>query len=313
VVRAVGVNEYGGPEALEVVQLPEPELGAGEVLVRVHAAAVNPTDTYGRNGARAEQQQRHDPPYVPGMDAAGVLEGIGEDVDTDLAFGDRVMAIVLPEGRHGAYSEKLALPAGSVVAAPAGTSHAEAATLPMNGLTARLALDLLALTPGDTLAVTGAAGALGGLTIQLATAEGLRVIADASEADASLVADLGADVVVRRGDDVADRIREHVPDGVDGLLDGSVQNELLFGAVRDGGGFATVRGFQADAPRGITLHQVWVWDYAEEREKLDRLRQQAEDGVLSLRVADVLPAEQAAETHRRLEAGGVRGRLIIEL
>jgi NADPH:quinone reductase len=312
-VRAVGVNHYGGPDALEIVQLPEPEVGAGQVLVRVHAAAVNPTDTYGRNGARAEQQKRHDPPYVPGMDAAGVLEGIGEDVDTDLAFGDRVMAIVLPDGRHGAYSEKLALPAGSVVAAPAGTSHPEAATLPMNGLTARLALDRLALTPGDTLAVTGAAGTLGGLTIQLAKAEGLRVIADASEADEPLVTDLGADVVVRRGDDVADRIREHAPDGVDGLLDGSVQNELLFGALRDGGGFATVRGFEADAPRGITIHQVWVWDYAEERGKLNRLREQAEEGVLSLRVADVLPAEQAAETHRRLEAGGVRGRLIIEL
>ncbi len=311
-MRAVGVNEYGGPEALEVVELPDPTVDPGQVLVRVHAAAVNPTDTYVRNGARAERQAGHPPPYVPGMDVAGVLEAVGEGVDTELQVGDRVMAIVVPKGRHGAYAERLALPAGSVVAAPAGTSHAEAATLPMNGLTARLALDLLDLETGDTLAVTGAAGTLGGLMIQLAKADGLRVIADASEDDEPLVADLGADVVVRRGDDVAARIREHAPDGVDGLLDGSVQNERLFDAVRDHGGFATVRGFQADAPRGITLHQVWVWEYAEERAKLDRLRAQAEEGVLSLRVADTYPAELAPETHRRLEAGGVRGRLILE-
>lgn len=311
-MRAVGVNEYGGPEALEVVELPDPEPGPGQVLLRVHAAAVNPTDTYGRNGARAAQQTAFDPPYVPGMDAAGVLEAVGADVTTELRSGDRVMAVVVPEGRHGAYAEKLALPVGSVAAAPPGSSHAAAATLPMNGLTARLVLDLLGLAPGQTLAVTGAAGALGGLTIQLAKADGLHVIADASEADESLVADLGADVVVRRGDDVAGRIRAHAADGVDGLLDGSVQNELLFDAVRDGGGFATVRGLRTDAPRGITLHQVWVGGYAQNHGALDQLRRQAEAGTVSLRVADVYPPEEAAETHRRLEAGGVRGRLIIE-
>ena len=311
-MQVVGVHEYGGPDSLEVVELPDPTAGPGQLLVRVHAAAVNPTDTFVTNGARRKQQARHEPPYVPGMDAAGVLEAIGDGVDTDLQVGDRVMAIVLPDGRHGAYSQRLALPAGSVVAAPAGSSHAEAATLPMNGLTARLALDMLDLDAGQTLAVTGAAGALGGLTIQLAKAEGLHVIADAKADDEALVTELGADVVVPRGDDIAARIREHAPDGVDGLLDGSVQNELLFDAIRDGGGFATVRGFKTDAPRDLTLHQVWVWEYAEERDKLDRLRQQAEDGTLSLRVADTYPPEQAAQTHKRLAAGGVRGRLIIE-
>lgn len=312
-MRAVGVTEYGGPEALEVVELPDPEAGPGQVLVRVHAAAVNPTDTFGRNGARKKQQERQPPPYVSGMDVAGVVEAIGDGVESDLAVGDRVMAIVLPDGSHGGYSEKLAVPVGSVVAAPAGSSHAEASSLPMNGLTARLALDLLGLSAGDTLAVTGAAGAFGGYMVQLGKADGLRVIADASEADEQLVTDLGADVVVRRGDDVAERIREAAPDGVDGLADGSVQNEALFPAVRDGGGFATVRGFKADAPRGITIHPVWVWEYAEAREKLDRLRQQAEEGSVTLRVAQTFPAEEASEAHRLLEAGGTRGRLVIEL
>ena len=312
-MRAVGVHSFGGPEALEVVELPDPHPGPGQLLVRVHAAAVNPTDTYTRNGARRKQLERTGPPpYVPGMDVAGVLEAIGDGAETRLEVGDRVMGIVVPRGSHGGYSQKLALPPGSVAAAPTGSSHVEACTLPMNGLTARLALDLLDLPSSGWLAVTGAAGALGGYVIQLGKADGLRVIADASEADERLVRDLGADVVVRRGDEVADRIRAEVPDGVDGIVDGSVQNERLFPAVRDGGGFATVRGFTADAPRGIRIHSVWVRDYAEEPGKLDRLRQQAEDGVLALRVARTFPPQQAAEAHRILEAGGVRGRLVVE-
>ncbi|WP_420452178.1 NADP-dependent oxidoreductase [Ilumatobacter sp.] len=311
-MRAVGVNEHGGPEALEVVELPDPEAGPGQILVRVHAATVNPTDTYGRNGARAEHQKKDPPPYVSGMDVAGVVEAIGPDVDTELSVGDHVMAIVLPDGSHGGYSEKLALPAGSVVAVPEGTTDVEASTLPMNGLTARLALDLLGLEPGETVAVTGAAGAFGGYAVQLAKADGLRVIADASEDDESLVGDLGADVVVRRGDDVAHRIAEHAPDGVDAIIDGSVQNDALFAAVKDGGGFATVRGFRGEAPRDIEVHQVWVHTYLEEREKLDTLRRQVEEGAITLRVADTFAPEDAAESHRRLEAGGVRGRLVIE-
>ena len=119
-----------------------------------------------------------------------------------------MIAIVVPKGSHGAYREQIVLDARSVVRAPAGKTHAEAATLPMNGLTARQSLDLLGLSPGQVLAVTGAAGAYGGYVIQLAKAEGLKVIADASEKDEKLVASLGADIVVRRGDDVASRIRE---------------------------------------------------------------------------------------------------------
>ena len=100
------------------------------------------------------------------------------------------------------------------------------------------------------LAVTGAAGAFGGYVVQLAKADGLTVVADASEADEELVRGLGADVVVRRGDDVADRIREHFPEGVDGLADGSVQDALVLPAVKDGGAVATVRGYRGDGQRG---------------------------------------------------------------
>ncbi|GAA3524459.1 zinc-binding alcohol dehydrogenase [Aeromicrobium flavum] len=312
-MRAIGANQYGGPDVLEVVELPDPVPGPGEVLVRVHAAAVNPTDTYVRNGDRARAQAKQSqPPYVPGMDVAGVLEAIGPDVRTDLAVGDRVMGVVIPHGRHGAYSELVALPVGSVAAAPAGTSHAEASTLPMNGLTARLALDLVGLEPGQVLGVTGAAGALGGYVIELAKADGLVVVADASEADEPLVRKLGADIVVPRGDGVAELMLQEVPDGVHAMVDGSVQDAALFPAIRDGGAFAAVRCFRGEPPRGIRNEQVWITAYAQEQERLDTLRRQAETGVLTLRVADRLPAAQAAEAHRRLEAGGVRGRLVLE-
>src|SRR5919107_4549095 len=176
-----------------------------------------------------------------------------------------------------------------VVGVPAGSTDAEASTLPMNGLTARFALDLMALQPGSVLAVTGAAGAFGGYVVQLAKADGLTVVADASEADEQLVRDLGADVVVRRGDDVADRIRAHYPDGVDGLADGSVQDALVLPAVKDGGAVATVRGYRGDGQRGLRFFPTLVRRVAEDRAPLDRLRQQAEDGVLTLRVARTLP------------------------
>jgi NADPH:quinone reductase len=311
-MRVVGVLEFGGPEALEVVEVPERHAGPGEVRIRVHAAVVNPTDTYVRNGARAEAQRVDPPPYVPGMDVAGVLDEIGEGVETDLAVGDHVMAIVLPKGSHGGYSESVVVPVESVARVPLGATDVEASTLPMNALTARLALDLLALAPGQTLAVTGAAGCFGGYMVQLGKIDGLRIIADASPADEQIVRDLGADVVVSRGDDVAARIREVVPEGVDALADGSVQNELLLPAVKDGGGFAAVRGFSGETQRGIVIHPVWVRTYVEEQAKLDRLRQQVEAGAVALRVARTFPPEQAGEAHRLLETGGTRGRLVIE-
>lgn len=311
-MRSVGVSEFGGPDVLREFQIPQRHAGPGEVRVRVRAAAVNPTDTVLRSGAYAERLRENPPPYVPGMDVAGELDEVGEGVDTGLSVGDRVMAIVVPHAAHGGYSESLVLPARSVVRVPAGVDDSAASTLPMNGLTARQALDLLELSPGDTLAVTGAAGAFGGYVVQLAKADGLRVIADAADADRELVRSLGADVIVERGDDVAARIREVEPDGVPAVADGAVHNDLVVPAVRDGGRIATVRFFTAEAERGITYRPVAVRDYAQEWEKLDRLRAQVEQGVLSLRVARSFPASEAAEAHRVLEAGGVRGRLVLE-
>jgi NADPH:quinone reductase-like Zn-dependent oxidoreductase len=310
-MRAVGVTQFGGPEALHLVDVPEEHAGAGQVRLRVTAATVNPTDTYARNGTYAGRDPVKEPPFVPGMDVAGELVEVAEGTPTDPEIGEHVMGIVVPTGAHGGYREDLVLPARSIARVPAGADDVAAATLPMNGLTARLALDLMALRPGQVLAVTGAAGAFGGYVVQLAKADGLTVVADAAEADEELVRSLGADVVVRRGEDVAARVRERFPDGVDGLADGAVQDAAVLPAVRDGGVVTTVRGYRGDGQRDLRVSPVLVRRYAEEAEALDRLREQVEKGELTLRVAQTFPAADAAEAHRRLEAGGVRGRLVI--
>jgi len=311
-MKAIGITEFGGPDALRFVELPDPQAGPGQLRIRVVAAAVNPTDTALRSGARADLLREVPPPYVPGMDVAGVLDQIGDGVATGLRVGDHVMAIVLPIGSHGAYAQHVVVPAESVVKAPAGATDVEAATLPMNGLTARLALDLLALRLGQHLAITGAAGAVGGYAVQLAKADGLTVVADASPADEELVRQLGADSVVPRGDQYAEHVRSVLPDGVDGLVDAALLDSRAVGAVRDGGRIATVRGYRGDEERGITFHPVQVRDYALERGKLDRLRQQVETGQITLRVAQTFPADHAADAHRALEAGGIRGRFVLE-
>jgi len=318
-MKVVGVSRFGGPEALRVFEVPEPHAGPGEVRIRVHAATVNPGDTVLRAGELDLGARR--PPYIPGMEAAGIVDEIGEGAVTGLRAGDAVMAFVMPlRPEGGAYTEYLALPADWVAPAPSGASHAESAGLPMNGLTARLAVDVLGLSPGQVLAVTGAAGSVGGYAVQMAKADGLRVIADASPADAGLVRSLGADVTVARGTDVAARFREAAPGGVDGLVDAAVIGTArLAGAVRDGGGIAVVReeGRHAADPgelarREIARHPVFVPEYLGDQARLGRLRAQAESGTLTLRVARTFPAEQAADAHRLLEAGGIRGRMVLE-
>ncbi|MFM9971519.1 MAG: NADP-dependent oxidoreductase [Burkholderiales bacterium] len=308
--KAIGIFEFGGPEVLRVFDLPEQHATAGELRIRVHAATINPTDTTLRKGARAELLKGIAPPHVPGMDIAGVVDEIGPGTKTDLAIGDAVMAMVVNSGSHGAYRASIVLAADCVVRTPAGASLIEASTLPMNGLTARRSLDQLALQPGQTLAVTGAAGCYGGYVVQQAKADGLRVIADASSADEALVRSLGADVVVPRGNDIAAQIRKVAPQGVDGLADGAFQSELAVGAVRDGGGFASVRGWSG-AARGIVFHKTMVREYNHRADLLERLRELAATKRITLRVAATYPPEQAAEAHRRLEAKGTRGRLVI--
>jgi NADPH:quinone reductase len=309
-VRAVGVNRFGGPEVLEVVELAVPDPGEGEVRVRVAAATVNPTDVGLREGVRREMLEEFPPPWIPGMELAGEIDAVGAGSDWEV--GQRVMAIVLPfRALGGAQAEQVVVPAVSVAENPAGATLEQAATLPMNGLTVRLALDTLALAPGSTLAVTGSPGAVGGYAIQLGKLEGLTVIADAAPADEALVRGLGADVVVPRGGDCAAAIREAFPDGVDAVLDAALLGPAILPAVRDGGMLVAVRPFAGETERDIEIKLVLVSSYATNQAALRELGARAGAGELTLRVAETFPPERAADAHRKLAAGGVRGRLLI--
>jgi NADPH:quinone reductase len=306
---------FGGPEVLDVLRLPSPEPGPREVRIRVHAASVSPADTAFRSGAGLARLIREgaQPPFIPGLDAAGVVDGIGPDSDARLALGDRVVAFVRASDPHGgAYTEQVVVPAASVVHAPPKAPLAGASTLLVSALTARLALDALALPAGRTVAVTGAAGGVGGYVIELAKGDGLEVVADAAPADEDLVRSLGGDVVVERGPGFAAAVRAARPAGVDGLVDAAALGRAVLAAIRDGGGLAAVRPWAGPDERDIVVHSVNSLLAAADTAKLQQLSNQVEQGTITLRVAALMPPEQAAAAHRLVEQGGRRGRIVLD-
>ena len=284
------------------------EPGHGEVRLAVRAAAVNPTDV----GLRQRGADELPPPWVPGMDAAGVVESVGDGVE-HLAVGDEAMAAVAPRRPEGgAQADLVVVPAASVVAAPEGITAEQAATLPMNALTALHGLDLLGLGEGRTLAVTGGAGLLASYVIPIAKLRGLRVLADASPADEALVRGFGADVVLPRGDALVAAIRLEAPDGVDAVFDTALLRRDVFPAIRKGGALAVVRTWEGDdVEEGIRIEKVQVWTVLERTDWLREARELAQRGVLVPRVAGTYPPEAAGEAQRRMEAGGLRGRGVI--
>ena len=279
------------------------EPGAGEVRLRGPGRRGQPD---GHRVAAARRRGSR-PPWVPGMDAAGTVESVGTGVDR-LEAGDEVMAAVLPRRPEGgAQAELLVVPAASVVPVPAGATLEQAATLPMNGLTALHGLDLLGLAGGETLLVTGGAGLLASYVVPLAKRQGLRVLADAKPEDEELVRSFGADVVLPRGDGLA-----AAAGSVDGVFDTALLGRRILPAVREGGGLAYVRTWDGeDVEHGVRIHRVQVWTVLDRTDWLEELRALATDGVLALRVAATFPPERAAEAHRLLEAGGLRGRGVI--
>jgi len=306
--RAVGITRPGGPEVLAVVERDVREPGPGEVRLAVRAAAVNPTDV----GLRQRGADELPPPWVPGMDAAGVVESVGDGVE-HLAVGDEAMAAVAPRRPEGgAQAELVVVPAASVVAAPEGITAEQAATLPMNALTALHGLDLLGLGEGRTLAVTGGAGLLASYVIPIAKLRGLRVLADASPEDEALVRGFGADVVLPRGDALVAAIRLEAPDGVDAVFDTALLRRDVFPAIRQGGALAVVRTWDGDdVEEGIRIERVQVWTVLERTDWLREARELAQRGVLVPRVAGTYPPEAAGEAQMRMEAGGLRGRGVI--
>jgi NADPH:quinone reductase-like Zn-dependent oxidoreductase len=304
---AVAIPEAGALEVLTVIERPDREPRPGEVRVRVRFAAVNPTDIgLCRNGGGDRPS-----PWVPGMDAAGEIEMVGDGV-TRLTVGEPVMAVCTPRRADGgAQSERLVVPGASVVAIPARSTLADAATLPMNGLTAMLGLEMLGVGDGDTIAVSGGAGLLASYAIPLAKERGCDVIADARPGETEFVRGFGADTVVARSEDFAAAIRAVAPDGVAGVFDTALLDGDALGAIRDGGGLAVVRGWDGPSERGIAVHRVMVREVLERTEWLEHLRTLAGDGRIVLRPLDAFAPTGAAEAYRRMDAGGLRGRLLI--
>lgn len=306
--KAVTYEGLGGPEIIKVVERTVRPPAFGEVRIRVRAAGVNPTDELLRKIENSAVRF----PVVPGADAAGVVESVGAGVSR-LRVGEEVMAVLTayrPDG--GAQAAFIVVPAASVVPIPKGTTFAQAAGLPMNGLTALRALELTGLQAGQVLAVTGGAGVLAHYTIAAAKRIGLTVVADAKPAESDLVRSYGADVVVARGNDFAEAIRREFPQGVDALIDTAVLAASCFPAIRDGGVYVAVRRLQElPTERAIQSKLVWVPDVLENTEGLYLLRTMVESGEIKLRVAGEYAPEQVADAQQALAAGGLRGRPVL--
>ncbi|EME50790.1 NADPH:quinone reductase [Amycolatopsis decaplanina DSM 44594] len=304
------VRRFGGPEVLEIAEIPVPEPGTGQVRVKVAAAGVNPVDAGTRSGFLTEAG------IVPprellgiGWDVAGTVDAVGDGV-TGFAPGDVVIGLRdRPSAALGTYADFVVLDADAVAAAPRTVSLVEAATLPLNGLTAVQALDLLDLPSGATVLVTGAAGAVGGYAVTLAKTRGFRVVAVAATADETLVRGFGAEVFVPRGDFLADRVRAMIPGGVDAALDTALLGLEALDAVANRGRFVVFAAGAAPIPlRGIKVEHVWI---RADGAALAGLATLADNGVLALRVADTLPLAEAVKAHERLATGGRRGRLVL--
>jgi NADPH:quinone reductase-like Zn-dependent oxidoreductase len=310
-MRAVAFDSFGGPEVLHLIDLPIPVPGKGEVLVKVAAATVNPTDTGMRVGRQAALMTDIKPPYIAGMEIAGHVHALGEGVTTR-TIGQPVMGIVNPRSPGGgAYREYVALPAASTAPLAPGTDLVEAATVPMNGLTAKVAIEILGLGAGSSLLVTGGTGALGGYAIQLGKYFGLDVVADAKESDADLLRSLGAKHVVPRGEGMVDAVRALYPDGVDGLIDAALLTDTAAALVRDGGAAVNARFAPVITDPRLRTAIVGVLSQVSNTSALLWLAEMVGKGALTPRVALRIPVAEAAEAHRRVEQGGLRGRAVL--
>jgi NADPH2:quinone reductase len=299
------VTAFGGPEVLRLAERPDPAPAPGEVVVRIRAANVNPTDVGTRSGQARARMPDLQPPFVPGWDLAGEVTAVGSEAD-GFAPGDRVVGMIpfgRIGGRVGAYAQAAAVDPGWLAALSTDIDDATAATLPLNALTARQALDLIAAPPGATLLVTGASGAVGGFATQLAVREGLRVLAQASDDDEDWVASLGATEVLPRSTDLA------TIGPVDAVLDAVPLGPGSTAALCDGGIAVFTRPpHPPEPPRDLRFETVLVQSNAEQ---LRALTADLEAGRLRTRIAEVLPLAQAARAHELNEAGGLRGKVLL--
>lgn len=308
-MQAVTVSSFGGPDVLHLADIPVPEPGPNQVRIKVHAAAIHPVDLAIRAGTFT-QLLPDQPHYVLGWDLAGTIDTVGAQVTT-FRPGDTVIGLsVWFDTLAGTQAEYAVLNAASLAAAPQAASWAAAATLPLNALAAAQALNLL---PPDahSIAIIGAAGAVGTFATQLATHHGQSVHAIASTQDQPLIRGLGAVFVPRPADPagLAGAIQAAAGGPVDAVLDTAGAGGAALGAVRDGGTLVTT--FPPTAPPGQRDIQVAALQVVADGGQLAELVALAEQGTLTLRVAHTYPLRDVALAHARLAKGGVRGRLIL--
>lgn len=311
-MHAAAVTAFTGPEAVRIVRVPVPDPGRGQVRVRVRAAAVNPVDLATTTGEMADvgaTLDRRRTRLGLGWDVAGTVDALGAET-TGFAVGDRVIGLsTVLDARTKTHAEYAVLDADALAHAPDGVDLVQASTLPLNGLSALQALDLLGLPAGASVLVTGAAGAVGGYAVQLAVLRGLRVVALAGAGDEDLVRRLGATHFLARTDAPAQQTRALVPGGVDGVVDAAVLGIRAHDAVREGGAYVTlIPGTEPAGLRGTRTTGVAVRHHAGELAQLSTL---ARLGVLTPRVAGTHPLREAAEAYRRTAKGGLRGRLVL--
>jgi NADPH2:quinone reductase len=304
-MRVCEVTEFGGPEVLRVAERPDPEAAPGEVVVKIAAANVNPTDLAARAGAARRRIADLEPPFVPGWDLAGEIADAG-DGSSGYAVGDPVVAIIpwiQIGGRVGAYAEAASVDPAWLAPRSEQLDPVTAATIPLNSLTARQALDLIERPGVETLLITGASGAVGGFATQLAVKDGLRVLAVASDEDEEWVAGLGPDQVLPRDTD----LRELGP--LDAVFDAVPVGPVAASAVRDGGAALFTRRVDAGGiPPGVRVETPLAHPDAV---VLAGLVAMVESGELRTRVAATLGLADAAEAHRVAEQGGLRGKLVL--
>ncbi|MEH1098748.1 NADP-dependent oxidoreductase [Micromonospora sp. CPCC 205561] len=308
-MKAIAIDAYGPADLLTLQELPTPPVGPDTVLVRVRAAGVNPVDWKVREGELAGVIPGHFP-LVPGWDAAGVVEAVGPAV-TGFAVDDEVVGYVRRDHvQYGTYAELVPAPERTLAARPVRASWAQAAGLPLAGLTAYQALLSARTGAGDTVLVHGASGGVGHLAVQIARALGAdRVIGTAGAANHDFVRSLGAEPVAY-GDGLADRVRAIAPDGVDVVLD------LFGGAALDvSAGLITrpARLVSTADPEHVTRLGGSYLFVKPSTVDLGVLGGLVDAGRLSVHVARTFPLARAADAHRLVEAGHVRGKVVLEV
>jgi enoyl reductase len=299
--KAVVFTQYGGPDVLEVVDSPAPAPGPGQIRVRVKAAGIQPFDCLFRGGA-ARQWVPATFPQRLGNELAGVVDAVGDGVTT-ASVGDEVIGWAM----LGSIAEHVVIPASACVAKPARMPWPEAGALSASGQTASTALDRLRIADGEAVLIHAAAGGVGSFAVQIARARGAVVIGTASEHNHAYLRSIGA-IPVRYGDSLVDRVRAVAPHGVDAALAAVGSDEALHASVelvRDRSRIATV-AFQPLADK-LGVVRVSTERSAARLAELTKLY--AEDR-LRVSIQQTYRLEEAADAHRAMETGHVRGKLV---